>query len=136
MEYYPSVVGKELRSTTVGLAWVAADIYAAEPASVNAIDEAAAHLAATGSDTEMLPMIVAAVTDAACHLAFERIAGSSRPADTSSWTQWQASTQELWPILIDTGYFVYRKPLESRAVPGRYVAGRSQSDDAYRDRDR
>ncbi len=49
MHYRPAILGAELHHTTLAVAWKAADIYALEPASVDAIAEA-------GADLSLSPM--------------------------------------------------------------------------------
>lgn len=116
MGYRPAIISAELHHTTLAMAWKAADIYALEPASVDAIAEAGADLARTAPASDVA-VLVAAVNDAACHLANTRIAGTTRPADPTRWAHWQASATELWPILADTAY-QHRIPAGQR--PGRY----------------
>lgn len=119
MSYQVSNVGAELRNTTLALAWKAADIYATDPASVDAVAEAGQLVSLTlpASDVRLL---VAVVNDAACHLANTRVVGTARPADPTRWVNWQASAVELWPILADAACFAYRHPIPAGQHPGRY----------------
>ena len=117
LHYRPSQVSAELQHTTLAVAWKAADIYALEPASTDAIAEAGTAL--TG-DTAQIALLVAVVNDAACHLANDRIRASARPADPTRWANWQASVGELWPILADAAYFTYRHDIPVTNRPGRY----------------
>lgn len=119
LHYRPAILGAELHHTTLAVAWKAADIYALEPASVDAIAEAAADLSLTEPVTD-LAVLLAVVNDAACHLANTRIAGTARPADPTRWAHWQTSATELWPILADAAYLAYRPPIPAGHQPGRY----------------
>lgn len=119
MVYRSAIIGDELQQTTLAVSWRAADIYALDPGSVDAIAEAGRELSqsASGSDVAVL---VAAVNDAACHLASLRLAAAARPADPTQWAQWQASAAELWPILADAAYLAYQRPVPAHHQPGRY----------------
>lgn len=119
MGYRPAIINAELDRTTLAVAWKAADIYALEPASVDAIAEAGADLALTAPASDVA-VLVAAVNDAACHLANTRIAGATRPADPTRWAHWQASATELWPILADVAYLAYQHRIPAGQQPGRY----------------
>ena len=119
MHYRPAILGAELHHTTLAVAWKAADIYALEPASVDAIAEAGADLSLTESVADVA-VLVAVVNDAACHLANTRIAGAARPADPTRWAHWQASATELWPILTDAAYLAYQRQVPPHHQPGRY----------------
>jgi hypothetical protein len=119
LHYRPSLISDGLRHTTLAVAWKAADIYALEPASINAIAEAGADLANTGDPAD-IAILVAAVNDAACHLANTRITGTARPADPTRWANWQASATELWPVLADAAHLAYRHPIPDNNHPGRY----------------
>jgi hypothetical protein len=119
MHYRPAILGGELRHTTLAVAWRAADIYALEPASVDAIAEAGADLSLT-VPTADVAVLVAVVNDAACHLANTRLTGTARPADPIRWAHWQASATELWPILADAAYLAYRHRIPAGHQPGRY----------------
>lgn len=123
LRYRPAIISAECHHTTLGVAWKAADIYALDPASVNAIAEAGAHLAVTGNPAE-IAVLVAAVNDAACHLADRRITGTARPADPTQWVNWQASATELWPILADAAYLAYQHRIPDGHSPGRYETQR------------
>ena len=117
--YRPAIISAELHHTTLAVAWRAADIYALEPASVDAIAEAGADLALAAPASDV-PVLIAAVNDAACHLANTRIAGATRPADPTRWVNWQASAVELWPILADAAYLAYQHRIPAGQQPGRY----------------
>ena len=117
--YRPAVLGAELHQTTLAVAWKAADIYALEPASVDAIAEAGADLSLAEPVAD-LAMLLAVVNDAACHLANTRIAGTARPADPTRWAHWQASATELRPILADAAYLAYQHQAPPHHQPGRY----------------
>ena len=119
MTYQVSYIDAELRNTSLALAWKAADIYATDPASVDAIAEAGQFVSLT-LPTSHVALLVAVVNDAACHLANTRIAGTARPSDPTRWVNWQASATELWPILADAAYFAYRHPIPAGQHPGRY----------------
>jgi hypothetical protein len=121
LHYRQATISAGLRHTTLGVAWKAADIYALEPASIDAIAEAGADLALTGNPAD-IAILVAVVNDAACHLANARIRASARPTDSTRWAHWQASATELWPILADAAYLAYQRRIPAGHEPGRYEA--------------
>lgn len=119
MVYRSAVIGDEMHQTTLAVAWRAADIYALDPGSVDAIAEAGKELCRSSAASEVT-VLVAAVNDAACHLANIRLATAARPTDPTRWAQWQASATELWPILADAAYLAYQRPVPTHHQPGRY----------------
>lgn len=84
MMYRSAIIGDEMHQTTLAVAWRAADIYALDPDSVDAIAEAGKELCRSSAALEVA-VLVAAVNDAACHLANTRLATAARPTDPTRW---------------------------------------------------
>ncbi|WP_461666498.1 hypothetical protein [Gordonia sputi] len=95
MQYHPSSITAATTDSLAALLHRAADIAATDPASVDAIAEAAAQL---GYSTE-------AASNArllACRLAHSRHPHHRVARALTNWAGWQHSLDEPWPVLVDT----------------------------------
>lgn len=119
MKYIPATIPADLARTRVGLLWAAANISVDEPASDDAITEAARRVGVVGEpayrDAETL-----AVTLAQSRVPSARL----NPLWPSTrWNTWQDALDEVWPILADAAAQAQGSgDLEIGLVPGRWEA--------------
>ena len=105
MIYTPAHIPDDLIGTSAAILWTAANILATNPASIDAIIEAAAQVGhpdhtIRAEVTRMLEHI--AVAKAAARFSLHAAIPTGEP--TFAWSTWQKAAQgrfELWPILAD-----------------------------------
>lgn len=105
MIYTPAHIPADLIGTSAAILWTAANILATNPASVDAIAEAAAQVGhhnpeLRAESARMLERI--AVGKAAARFSLVDAIPTGEP--TFAWSTWQKAAQgrfELWPILAD-----------------------------------